>query len=48
MHIVLVNNESLELTKQGSSVANIKKKKYYLKNLFAAMLVPSGNDSGFR
>ncbi|MFR7545069.1 MAG: D-alanyl-D-alanine carboxypeptidase family protein [Clostridia bacterium] len=45
--IVLVNNESLALTKQGSSVANIKKKKYYLKNLFAAMLVPSGNDAAY-
>ena len=45
--IVLVNNESLELTKQGSSVANIKEKKYYLKNLFAAMLVPSGNDAAY-
>ena len=38
---------SLSLTKQGSSVANIKEKKYYLQNLFAAMLVPSGNDAAY-
>lgn len=45
--IVSVNNSSLALTKQGSSVANIKEKKYYLENLFAAMLVPSGNDAAY-
>lgn len=45
--VVFVNNTSLTLTKQGSSVANIKQKKYYLENLFAAMLVPSGNDAAY-
>lgn len=45
--IVSVNNSSLALTKQGSSVANIREKKYYLENLFAAMLVPSGNDAAY-
>ena len=45
--MVSVNNSSLALTKQGSSVANIKEKKYYLENLFAAMLVPSGNDAAY-
>lgn len=45
--IVSVNSTSLSLTKQGSSVANIKEKEYYLENLFAAMLVPSGNDAAY-
>lgn len=45
--IVSVNSTSLSLTKQGSSVANIKEKEYYLQNLFAAMLVPSGNDAAY-
>ena len=45
--IVKVNQEALSLTKQGSSVANIKAKKYYIHNLFAAMLVPSGNDAAY-
>ena len=38
---------SLSLTKQDSSVANIKEKEYYLQNLCAAMLVPSGNDAAY-
>lgn len=45
--IVSVNSTSLSLTKQDSSVANIKEKEYYLQNLFAAMLVPSGNDAAY-
>ncbi len=45
--VVLAKNEAISLTKQGSSVANIKEKKYYVKNLFAAMLVPSGNDAAY-
>lgn len=31
----------------GSSVAQIKEKEYFLHNLFAAMLVPSGNDAAY-
>ena len=30
--VVLAKNEAISLTKQGSSVANIKEKKYYVKN----------------
>lgn len=45
--IVSVNNNALAMTKQGSSVANIQNKNYYLENLFAAMLVPSGNDAAY-
>lgn len=39
--------DAISLTKSGSSVANIKTKEYYLQNLFAAMLVPSGNDAAY-
>ena len=45
--IVLTDYEALSLTKQGSSVANIKETNYYIHNLFAAMLVPSGNDAAY-
>ena len=45
--IILANNEAIELTKPGSSVADIKVTNYYLQNLFAAMLVPSGNDAAY-
>lgn len=45
--IVPVNSEALTLTKEGSSVANIKEQNYYVHNLFAAMLVPSGNDASY-
>ena len=45
--IVSANYEAISLTKSGSSVANIKTKEYYLQNLFAAMLVPSGNDAAY-
>lgn len=45
--IVSANDEAIALTKQGSSVAGITSKDYYLHNLFAAMLVPSGNDAAY-
>lgn len=45
--VVLADYDAISLTKQGSSIANIKEKKYYLENLFAAMLVPSGNDAAY-
>lgn len=45
--IIPVNSEVLSLTKEGSSVANIKEQNYYVHNLFAAMLVPSGNDASY-
>ena len=45
--IVYADSEAIALTKYGSSVANIKEKNYYLHNLFAAMLVPSGNDAAY-
>lgn len=45
--IVFANNEAISLTKPGSSVANIKETKYFMHNLFAAMLVPSGNDAAY-
>lgn len=45
--VVSANAEAIELTKQGSSVADIKVTDYYLKNLLAAMLVPSGNDAAY-
>lgn len=45
--IVSVSTEALAMTKAGSSVANIQEKDYFLHNLFAAMLVPSGNDAAY-
>ncbi len=45
--IVKVNQEALSFTKEGSSIANIKEKNYYVENLYAAMLVPSGNDAAY-
>lgn len=42
-----VDPNAAAVTKSGSSVANIKTKEYYLQNLFAAMLVPSGNDAAY-
>lgn len=44
---VLAENEAISMTEPGSSVANIQPKEYYLYNLFAAMLVPSGNDAAY-
>lgn len=45
--IVPANYEAIQLTKPGSSVANIDAKKYFLHNLFAAILVQSGNDAAY-
>lgn len=45
--IVVADYEAISLTKPGSSVAHIKEKEYFLHNLFAAMLVPSGNDAAY-
>lgn len=45
--IVLANPEAVAMIKPSSSVANINNKKYYLKDLYAAMLIPSGNDAAY-
>ena len=45
--VVPVDSEVLAMTKPGSSVANLQEKDYTLHNLFAAMLVPSGNDAAY-
>ena len=45
--IVPASYEAISLTKPGSSVAGIGEKDYFLHNLFAAMLVPSGNDAAY-
>ena len=45
--IVPARAEALALTKPGSSVANIREQEYFLHNLFAAMLIPSGNDAAY-
>ena len=45
--IVPASYEAISLTKPGSSVAGIEAKDYFLHNLFAAMLVPSGNDAAY-
>lgn len=45
--IVPVSPEALALTASDSSVAGIEPREYYLRNLFAAMLVPSGNDAAY-
>lgn len=45
--IVPASYEAISLTKPGSSVAGIEEKDYFLHNLFAAMLVPSGNDAAY-
>ena len=45
--IVVADYGAISLTKPGSSVAQIKEKEYFLHNLFAAMLVPSGNDAAY-
>ena len=45
--IVSANWEAISMTKQGSSVAWIQEREYFLHNLFAAMLVPSGNDAAY-
>ena len=45
--IVIADYEAMSLTKPGLSVAHIEEKEYFLHNLFAAMLVPSGNDAAY-
>ncbi len=45
--IVFADPEAISLTKPGSSVAGIELREYFLHNLFAAMLVPSGNDAAY-
>ncbi|MGI6254560.1 MAG: D-alanyl-D-alanine carboxypeptidase family protein [Acutalibacter sp.] len=45
--VVTVSPESLALVKEGSSMAWIQARNYPLKDLFAAMLVPSGNDAAY-
>ena len=45
--VVSVNAQALALTKPGSSVAGILPQDYFLHNLLAAMLVPSGNDAAY-
>lgn len=45
--VVTVSPEPLALVKEGSSMAWIQGRDYYLKDLFAAMLVPSGNDAAY-
>ena len=45
--VVPVSAESLSLVKEGSSMAWIQGADYCLKDLFAAMLVPSGNDASY-
>lgn len=44
---VLVKPEVLQFVKKNSSTAKLKLRKYYVKNLIAAMLVPSGNDAAY-
>lgn len=45
--IVPARPEAIAMTPPGSSVAAIQAKNYYLRNLIAAMLVPSGNDAAY-
>ena len=45
--VVPVTPEAVALTRPGSSVAGIEAGDYYLHNLLAAMLVPSGNDAAY-
>lgn len=44
---VLVKKEVLDFVKPNSSVAYLKNKRYKIKDLYAAMLVPSGNDAAY-
>lgn len=45
--IIDVSASALRQVKPGSSVANIKPDLYVAKDLYAAMLVPSGNDAAY-
>lgn len=44
---IKVKNDVLELAKKGSSLANLSTKTYSVHNIYAAMLVPSGNDAAY-
>ncbi|HEL0567412.1 TPA: D-alanyl-D-alanine carboxypeptidase [Streptococcus equi subsp. zooepidemicus] len=44
---ILVKQDVLNMVKPGSSVANLKQTNYYVKNIVAAMLIPSGNDAAY-
>lgn len=44
---VFADPEAIASIKPNSSVANLEAKNYSLQNLFAAMLVPSGNDAAY-
>lgn len=44
---VSVKTDVLNKVKPGSSVANLQKRSYSVKNILAAMLVPSGNDAAY-
>ena len=45
--VVDVSEAALALTKEESSVAWLEARPYYLRDLFAAMLIPSGNDAAY-
>lgn len=44
---IKVKSSVLELAKKGSSLANLSTKTYSVHNIYAAMLVPSGNDAAY-
>lgn len=44
---IFADQKVISFTKPGSSVAQLEEKEYYLHNLLAAMLVPSGNDAAY-
>lgn len=45
--VVMPSAGALAMVKPNSSVADIGEEPYYVKNLYAAMLVPSGNDAAY-
>lgn len=45
--VVNVDEDILSIVPEDSSVANLTPGKYYVSNLVAAMLVPSGNDAAY-
>lgn len=45
--VVSVDSSAISMIKPNSSIANIQAKEYILKDLYAAMLVPSGNDAAY-
>lgn len=44
---VLVTREVLNTVKKGSSLAYLRLKKYSIRNLYEALLLPSGNDAAY-